>query len=292
MQTLYIDVYFLINFTVDLIAIYFSVVFAGVPSRQLRIFLSALFAASLAVLIVFLPENFLSGFMMSLLCVCGVTFAATRRISFFRRIKFAFCFVIFEALLGGLVQFLYGVLDKYAYKHIADAFSDVANRRLLILAIVILAAMGVLRILIKIFSARSCEKSVKIEIALLGRRVSFEAFCDTGNFAKDPLDSSPVLFVKYHSVRALFPGIDTDVLLAKRDFEINDLDLKKRMRLVPVTRGGKTVLLLGVKPDCVHIKTKKGNEEIAVTVAIDNEGGTYGGYEGLIPSAVVGDVFR
>ena len=49
-------------------------------------------------------------------------------------------------------------------------------------------------------------------------------------------------------------------------------------------------MITGIKADDVSIIIGDKKEKIAVTVAIDKEEGTYGGYRALIPSGVVSDV--
>ena len=49
--------------------------------------------------------------------------------------------------------------------------------------------------------------------------------------------------------------------------------------------------MTGVRPDRVVVTRGKVSEEIEFTVAIDKEGGTYGGYEALLPLAVIRDAF-
>ena len=56
MQTLYIDVYFLVNFTVNYLSAYFAIVFAKVPSSTKRLFIASLVGALIAVVTVLLPE--------------------------------------------------------------------------------------------------------------------------------------------------------------------------------------------------------------------------------------------
>ena len=46
-------------------------------------------------------------------------------------------------------------------------------------------------------------------------------------------------------------------------------------------------MLVGVKPDYVRIRNKDRYEELSVTLAIDKEGGTYGGFMALMPSAAL-----
>ena len=66
-----------------------------------------------------------------------------------------------------------------------------------------------------------------------------------------------------------------------------NVDYKKRIRLIPVSRGGETHVMTGIRPDNVTVKCKDGERSVKLTVVIDKEGGTYGGYEILAPSAIV-----
>ena len=54
-MTLYVDVYFLINFTVDILALYFAAIFSKVPTSTRRLIISAVIGAFFAIGIVFLP---------------------------------------------------------------------------------------------------------------------------------------------------------------------------------------------------------------------------------------------
>ena len=65
---------------------------------------------------------------------------------------------------------------------------------------------------------------------------------------------------------------------------------RKRIRLIPISRGGATHVLTGVKPDSVKVLKDGKCEEIKVTLAIDKEGGTFGGFGALMPAAALDDV--
>jgi hypothetical protein len=66
--------------------------------------------------------------------------------------------------------------------------------------------------------------------------------------------------------------------------------MRKRIRLIPISRDGKTHVLTGVKIDSVRAVSGGVYEDVAVTVAIDKEGGDFGGYEALMPSAALCNV--
>ena len=75
--------------------------------------------------------------------------------------------------------------------------------------------------------------------------------------------------------------------------EIDKLDggYKKRIRLVPVTRSGETHVMTGVRVDEVGVYNSSGKrEQIVATIVIDKEGGTYAGYEALMPYTAIKDI--
>ena len=136
--------------------------------------------------------------------------------------------------------------------------------------------------LISFFSNIESEGSVELEISFLNKKGRFEAFIDSGNLAIDPMDMRPVLFLKRKIAEKLFP----ESILDLRDPDSVDRETRKRIRLIPVSRGGQTHVLVGVRVDRVEVIKGDLHEEIYVTVAIDKEGGDYGGYDALMPAAV------
>ena len=284
MQTLYIDVYFLINFSVDFLSLYFATAIAKLPTSVARLLLGSGIGAAVAIANVFITSSWLG--YLSLFCGFALMIAvSTRRVTFYRRVKMAFCFAVVEMLIGGLVYFLYGFLDRnLAAGNIGEA-GGAQNRSLLLLAIVILISIGVFKALISIFSFRAGSETVLVEIELFGRTVSGEALVDTGNLVKDPIDLRSVMLID----RAL-----AEELLGERAGELENVaemggELARRIRMIPIS-SGEGRLLVGFRPDSVSVSTEKGRQTVDVTVAIDKNEGGYGGARMLMPSAAIRDV--
>ena len=287
MQTLYIDVYFLINFTVDILALYFAALFSKVPTSVRRLILSALLGALAAVGIILMPEKTLPKLFFSAVSLIAMASFATKRVRLVRRAKFTFSFFMFLALVGGVTYYLWDVFDKFLYEKI-DGFGGVANRKLLFFSIVVLLSIGVFKMIVSFFSNIESEGNVEIEIAFGDKRLRLEAFVDSGNLAIDPMDMRPVLFIKSNVAADIFP----ENVISLRDPDSLDRSVRKRIRLIPISRSGATHVLTGVRVDSVSIITKDKREEIGVTVAIDKDEGSFGGYDALLPSAVVGDAIH
>ena len=283
MQTLYIDVYFLINFTVDLLALYFAVSIVKLPTTLARLLISSAIGAATAILNLFIGIEWL-GYLILLIGFLSMIMLSTKRVTLYRRFKLAFCFSMLEMLLGGAVYFVYGFLDQ----HIGygdQPLGGSEHRGLLILAILVLLSIGVFKCLVSLFSFAAGSETVEVELRSCGRRLVAEALVDSGNLAKDPFDMRAVMLVSEEIAGRLLGEVPCLDGLDQRDG-----NLIGRIRLIPVSFGKERRLLLGFRPDAVYVITSRGREEIDVIVAIDKEGGKYGGTGILMPAVAVRDV--
>lgn len=283
MRTLYIDIYFLINLTVDIISLYFASRFSKTKTTTRRLILSATLGALSAVGVVFLPENTVLKLLVGGITLILIGLITPRGAFLRRKVKFTVSFLVFESLVGGIVSLIWNLFDKYLSNAISDLEGGAVNRKMLFLSLIVLLCIGVFKMMVSFFSNIESEGHVDVEISFLDKCEVVSAFIDSGNLAKDPMDMCPVLLIKREIAKKLLPANIIDLC----DIDAMDRSMKKRIRLVPISRGGSTHVLVGVKPDQVRIRNNDRYEELSVTLAIDKEGGTYGGFMALMPSAAL-----
>ena len=282
-KTLYIDVYFLINFTVDILSLYFASCFSKIPTTTKRLIVSALVGALIAIGVVLMPEYPLIKFILATVGLFIMGYIAPKNVSFKRKTKFVFAFLIFEALVGGVVTFIWGILDKYIARLFVGTEGGAVNRKMLFLSLIVLLSIGVFKMLVSFFSNIESEGSVDVEVSFLDKTATISAFVDSGNLAVDPMDMSPILLIKKDVAKTILPENIIDLC----NIDSLDRSVKKRIRLIPISRGGETHVLVGVKVDSVKVIKDDKSEEILVTLAVDKEGGTFGGFKALMPSAAL-----
>ena len=282
MRTLYIDVYFMINFTVDAIALYFAAIFAQIPTTVRRITLASVLGAVAACAIVLVSEILWLRLVLTVLSLIGMGMVGAS-VSGARRLRYIALFIVFEALVGGIVTFVWDLLDRYAYEILESSSGGSVNRRLLLFSVIVLLSFGVFKMLVSFFSKTRCEGSVLLEICFLGQTVRTEAFVDSGNLAIDPMDMRPVMLLKRRLAEEFLP----QGVLHLSDPDLLDRDIRRRIRLIPVSRGGVTHVLVGVRADKVSVISDEGEQEVSVTLAIDREEGSFGGFDALMPSAAL-----
>lgn len=286
MQTFYVDVYFLINFTVDLLALYLAVRVAHIRCGVARLCLASAIGGIVAVADVLLPSPSILRPLLFLACLALTAVIAAPHASLRRRGKLILLFATVSLLLGGGVSLGYSLLDRITGDlEIGEVGGE--NRSALILAVIVLFSIGVIKLLIMIFSDTLNETTVTVEITVADTSVTADAMLDSGNLVKDPMNMNPVIFIKPSLAARLVPRCVTEL----NDLDALDEDYRHRIRLIPVTRMNETHVMTGIRPDSVIVTSGGRRESVSFTVAIDREGGTYGGYEALAPLAAINDAF-
>lgn len=285
MRTIYIDVYFLINFSVDLLGLYIAARCLHIRTTVVRLLIGALIGGVYAVGAFFYPSPDAGLLILSAFSWAITAWICAPRCTFLRRIRFLIAAVLFQLLLGGTVNYTYALLSRFGVQ--GDAIGTGAqSRRFLQLAVIVLFAVGLLRLVRAIFfGGARAEDIVPVKVALADRQTTFDALVDSGNLLCDPIDGRPVMLIKKEAAGALAEKVD--LLCANGAI---DESMARRVRWIPVRRGDQTVILTGIRPDRVAIVRKKKEIGVDILIAIDEEEGTFGGCLGLLPCAVLDHV--
>ena len=283
LKVLYIDVYFMINFTVDILSVFISLRVIHAKISYKRMIISAFLGALLATIELFIHNQFTVLF-LSIAFLFFISLISCGMVSTARKCKFIISYFATTFLISGFVQFIYNRLDKY-FEDINLYTSGTTNRKVLVFSLIILLIIGVLRLFIMTYSDSINRKSIRLMIRLEDKTVEVDALVDSGNLVKDPMSMNPVIFVKKRCAQNIFPHSVIDLT----NIDCLSADFRKRIRLIPVTRNGETHIMTGVRVDKVVVYNEKRREEISATIAIDKEEGTFGGYYALAPYVAICD---
>ena len=248
-----------------------------------RLAVSSLVGALVAVAYVLSPEALILKLGIAFLGIIPIVAIICGKTTLRRAVRMAIAFMIFSALLGAGVNFIWGIFDGIIRDSLVEYSGSGVNRKLLLIAIAVLISIGVFKMIVAVFSGTVGTGQAEIKINYENREVSASALVDSGNLALDPTDMQPILFIKEEIAVRLFLQpfwhfIDPDTL---------DPKVRRRIRLIPISQGGRTRVLMGIKVDSVKVISADCEEEISVTVAIDKEGGTFGGFSALIPATAL-----
>ena len=274
MTVIYIDQMVVINLMADYLLLLCTARICALYVNRWRLALCALLGALYPAAIVVLHAPFLAMATIKLLVGSGVCVGAFgwKR----RTIRAAGIFFLLSFLFAGFLICL-----RYLMTGLQGRLSAVA----LVLCFMSAAAI-VLRLLSR--SARQSSGGVhQVSVELQGRRVTLNAFVDTGNSLQDPLTGKHVLVAEFDSLATLFPASICRVFRAQKSataqLEIAAQAIPKAgFRLVPFRTVGGGDLLPAFKPDCLTIDGKKTQGVlVALSSSRISDGGAY--------TALVGD---
>ncbi len=287
MGVFYVDVFFLINFTIDLISIFTAARILHIRTSIIRLIVISVFGSIVSLVDVF-SGSFIVTSISSLIYFILLMFIIEKSISFSRRVKLLALFIGIEIVLAGIVYMGYGILDKI-FENMVDYIPESnENRSALIFSLLVLLAIGLLRLFVIAFSSAGSLKSSRIKIEFEGINVELDALVDSGNLVKDPLTLAPVVFVKSGALMGFMP----DVLFDLDEFDASNIEskIKRIIRMIPVLRGDEKKIMIGFVPDRIMIYKNEQYHITSATVVIDKNEGDFGGYKALIPSCITDHV--
>ena len=278
MKTFYIDVYFLINFTVDALSIYFSYIFLKKHSSFRRLIAGAFIGAAGATAEVFISESKVISALFSILVLFLLCFASCGRDSIVGYLRFTAVFLVVEMLLGGAVSLLYINLEKTFETVISGVDFSPANRKFIIFSLIIMIAVALIRIVVSLLSSSASVKSVLVKAEIGGIKLNFTGLVDSGNLAVDSYSGLPVIILK--SSRIPSGTLPEDRMSG---------ELSRYLRIITVDSVGGKRVLTGYKPSVTVLEDISGkfkSKETDAVIAIDDAGGDFGGYDSLVPSSI------
>ena len=281
MKVLYIDVYFLINFTVDALAIYCALWLCKLRSGIGRTVISSVIGAATSCVIIMTDPDPIRYSILLLASILICCFILVPRASSVGKIKVFVGVLVFETLIGGIVFWLYSELDKILLPVIDTGAQGVENKKLL-LAMMVLLSMGIIKLVFRIYSGTLKTKCGSVRITLCGKSAVITGFFDSGNMTRDPLSAKPVIIVKYKPIEELLLPFG-----GRHIFDEPTDEIKRRMKLIPVKSINEGKLLYGIMADDLYVTAGKRCEPVSAVIAIDFEDGDFGGYDAVIPSSLI-----
>ena len=286
-QTVYADLLFLINFSMDFLCFYLT---GAILHKKISVMRSLLASAAGGVYSVWTLFTYLSppfGLLLDAafgLLMCAAVFTDKKT----KLKKVILCSAVYigvSAALGGLMTALFNLLNALELPF--DALGA-DSEGIPVWLFALLAAISGAATLAggKFFREKQSEKTAKIEITLGGKTVSLYGVCDSGNLVRDPVSGKLVVVADLSTVRRILPE---EIVRAIRENDSSALsslppELSRKLRLIPATCVFGPSLLYAIAPDKIVITGEdKSSYESDALFAPAQIGGAAKGYEALFP---------
>jgi stage II sporulation protein GA (sporulation sigma-E factor processing peptidase) len=270
-QTVYADVLFLINFSMDFLVFYICARLSGKRLFVVRSAIAAAIGGAYGVLSLFLPENgfvTLIGDIASLIAICAIAFYGKidRMRDFLGRCAL---FAGVSAILGGMMTAIYSMLNRSGLAALEGESGDDIS----IWLFAILAAAGGAAAFVGGRRAKriAVSKQSDVEISFEGKRVVLRAMTDTGNLLTDPLGGRAVAICELDAVSDIFPRELVDFWKRGDISYASKLSPENaaRLRFIPAkgALASKCSLLCAIVPESVKVSVSDVKRDVDLLLA-------------------------
>ena len=283
LQTVYVDLLFLINFSMDFLCFYISSKILSIKLSLPRAIVGAAIGGVYSVAALFVPTVYA----LSLLIDLGVCFIMCVTVYYKRDgsdiLLMTLTYFAVSMALGGFMTAIFNMLNKLGFGELQGSEGDSISVWLFaLLAIVsglITLAGG------RFFRKRSSQRRVALEISYAERSVRLDALVDSGNLLCDPMSGRPCVVADTSALGRFLPNEIISVA-TRGAAGLSELSQEsaKNIRLVPTTSVGGDRILIALRVDRMTLDCGKGGYDVDALLALsvlDKESAA------LVPSALV-----
>ncbi len=289
-QTVYVDLFFLINFSMDFLCFFLTSKILNLPIHFWRMMAGAALGGLYADVALFLPlrggaamgADFLA---CGLICVVTYWHRGQGR-------SLPLTILVYTAVsmtLGGFMTAFFNLLNR------SDLFGsegEVTSDGISIWLFAVLAAISGLVTLLggRFFTKKNAQISAEVTLCYGGRQLRLPAMKDTGNLLRDPIGGKLCLIADVTALRQLLPEpLLRSVMHGEgvRVLEQLPPEHRRNLRLIPAITASGQGLLPALRMERIVLHGKKGDREVDAMVVLTKLGSSAEGYGLLLPGELL-----
>lgn len=285
-QTVYIDIFFLINFSMDLLCFFLTSKLLANRSSLKRIVIASALGGVYACVSLFVALRGIISVLVDIFAcgaMCAIAYKRKGNLG-----EVCQCSVVYAAVsivLGGAMTVLFSLFNKLGLDRMLGTEDDADGISVWLFAI-LAAVSGCLALFGGAFFKRKSSRTEgEIEIGYESRKIRFKAFCDSGNLLVEPISGKPCIIVERGEMERILPHNMARMIIHGKTEELSAEEVK-RIRIIPAGTVGGSSLLYAVRVDEIRINMGKGWSAVDALVAFGEIGKNAYGAKALIPSSV------
>jgi len=286
-QTVYVDLFFLINFSMDMLGIILASRLLSRPISFSRAIAASAFGGAYACVTLFwgVPNSFqlvldiFAGFFMGAIAVM-------KRKNIKEVAGFSIVYVAVSILLGGFMTSLFSIFNRLGVDKLfgeSESGDGISVWLFALLAFIsgILSLMGG-----RLFRKKSARREGEIYISFKGKSVIIKSICDSGNLLKEPISAKMCIVADADAICSVLPNDVVSMIKNGKGIDISS-DVAERIRVIPTSTVSGEGMLYAFRPDSVRLNMGKGWCEVDAYIAICELGKNADGAKALVPSELV-----
>ena len=258
-QTVYADLLFLINFSMDFLCLFSVAKLLSRPFSFIRGAAAASLGGMYSVLSLFLnlPTPAAVAIDVAACILLCVTVFCKKGETFTSLLLLSSAFFLSSMLLGGIMTAIFNLLNRLSPP--TDQFSDGEGIPLWILAPVTALSAFITWIGGRFLRKRAQTVSAVVEIRLGKKTAIIRGMCDSGNLLRDAISGKSIIVSDKRNAKNLLP-VDCPPIDQWTVESIDELppSVRSRLRLIPAGTANGEGLMMALRPDAVILRTSNG----------------------------------
>ncbi len=283
----YIDLLFLINFSMDYLCLYISAKILGRKMSAIKYTIASALGGAYSVVSLFLALPSLPSLLLDImigLMLCAVAFCHKGE-SFRNYITSSLLFVGVSMMTGGCMTALFNLLNRLdlpTFDLGNDSISVWAFALLALVAGIVTLAGG------KLISSKASVKECEVIIDVNGKTQNFHALCDSGNLVRDPISGRAVIFIDENTASDI---IDLEMLDKYKNGEPPIKKKYKHLCLIPIRTVSGNTLACALLPDKITISLEAQKKKVSFSadalISVSKIKNDRGDYDAILPSEIL-----
>ena len=278
-QTVYVDLYFLINFSMDFLCFFLCAKLLSFRLSFPRTVAAAAIGGLYANLALFLSISAIPSLLLDIAaCALMCAVALLRRGNVRRLPLYILVYTAVSMVLGGVMTALFHLFNRLQWP-----IDNIADDDLSVWLLTLLAIAGglITHLCGRFFSARGARKHVSLSLHDGGHSLTLSALCDTGNLLRDPIGGKCCIVVDCNRLHGFLPN---DLLAAAQSTSPPQATLLSRyvgkIRLIPAQSATGRRMLLGIRIERITVEHHGSIREVDALIVPTALSGTA---DALIP---------
>lgn len=283
-QTVYVDLFFMINFSMDFLCFFLTSQLLGDKLPLFRTLLASAVGGIYANVALFLSAG---GIFSVVLDVAVCALMCLIALGGQKGLLVRTCvYVAVSMALGGFMTAIFALLNKAE-----PSLDGIAGDGISAWLLALLAAVSALLTLVggRFFRRKSAKKYTYVCVRMNGKEKNIRALCDSGNLLREPLSGKACVIADVGAVSELISAELTAAVKSKSAEGIDRLktDTARRIKLIPTKTAVSDGLLIALRTDGLLVGELGSMREVDAYLALCELGSAEDNVQALVPTELL-----
>lgn len=285
-QTVYVDLLFMINFSMDFLCFFLTAKLFGIKLPRGRCVLASAMGGVYSVAALFISAGRVWALLIDVaVCclMCAISFGDKRK----RRSLglYILSYLAISMMLGGVMTGVFNLLNRLDLPLSSGSSDGISVWMFAALALI---SAGVTLLGGALFKKRSTGSDAEVYVVYRGKSLRLSAMTDSGNLLRDPISGTPCIIADIDAMRGVLPQRLCDAAESKDMTKVATLckEDAKGIRLIPITTAGGDSVLIGVRVDEIRVDRGRGAQSVSAMIALSDIKDSADGKKALIPQGI------